>query len=333
MLKHKIIPTFGIWPLENIRPLDISRFITEISKPGARIDNKNQSTYSDKTVQGYYILLHMLLDKAVRWEMVSENVCDKVDKPRIKKPKVKAYEPDDISRLLYSIELEGQKLEESLKKKNPNHRGKTEHEKQVLMELRRYMHLMHKAYIYLALASAARRSEVCGLNWTDINFDSGYINFERTLQYTKDTGKFIRNCLKNGDTNKDMVLPKMAIKVLKQYKEEQEKYKKLLGNEWVETCKVFTSENGDMINPNNITAWFKRFLKKHNLPYISLHGIRHTGISFLINKNVSMMDISRMAGHSSIAVTADIYGHMFESSKVNMAQVKNEMLECRENVN
>lgn len=190
MLKHNIIPEFGAWKLEEIRPLDVKRFISDLRKPWTRVSKNNQNPYSDKTVQGYYILLHTLFDCAVKWEMVSENVCDKVDKPQIKKHQANFYDTEQIDKMLACLEEEGKKLEISLLKRNPNHRNKTEQRKKELKEERRYMYKMHRAYVYLALASACRRSELCGPNWTDINFDTAYMSINKTLQYSHSAGKF-----------------------------------------------------------------------------------------------------------------------------------------------
>jgi len=203
--------------LENIKPLDISRLLSSLGKPGARVDTDNQNPYSDKIIQGYYILLHTLFDKAVKWEMMSENVCDKVDKPSIKKHKAEFYDEEQINNLLECLNSEGEELELSLSKRNPNNRSKSEQEKLELMEERKYLYSMHKAYVYLALASAGRRSEICGLDWTNINFDTNYIVSDKTLQYTKEAGKFSRPYLKNGDTYKGMYLPEVVIDILEEY--------------------------------------------------------------------------------------------------------------------
>lgn len=320
MLKHKLIPAFGLWPLEDIKPLDISRLLASLGKPGARVDTDNQSPYSDKTIQGYYILLHTLFDKAVKWEMMSENVCDKVDKPSIKKHKAEFYEEEQINRLLECLDMEGEALEISLKKRNPNHRKKSEQEKRELMEERKYLYSMHKAYVYLALASTGRRSEVCGLDWTDINFDTKYLVMNETLQYTKGTGKFSTPYLKNGETYKGMYLPEVVIDILKEYRVEQQRYKEILGDKWTESGKVFTAVNGDLINPNNISLWFKRFLKKHQLPSITLHEVRHTSISYMLMQNVPIEVVAERAGHRDTSVTTGIYGHVFKSSKKKAAE-------------
>ncbi len=325
MIKHKLITAFGVWPLEDIRPLDIMHFIASLRKPGARLDTNNQNPYSDKTIQGYYILLHSLFDDAVQWEMMSENVCDKVDKPSIKKHKAKFYDTEQIDTLLECLDKEGDELEISLKKRNPNHRGKSEQEKRELMEERRYLYHMHKAYVYLAIASAGRRSEVCGLDWTDINIATTYMIMEKTLQYTKSAGKFSRPYLKNGDTCKSMFLPETVIEILKEYKAEQKRYKEILGNKWIATGKVFTAVNGDLINPNNISLWFKRFLKKYELPYITLHEVRHTSISFMLMQNVPIEVVAERAGHRDTSVTSGIYGHVFDENKKKAAQTVEKM--------
>lgn len=76
-----------------------------------------------------------------------------------------------------------------------------------------------------------------------------------------------------------------------------------------------------MINPNNISAWFKRFIKKCKLPYITLHEVRHTSISFMLNSNVPMVVASKRAGHRDITVTSYTYGHVFKNKNVDAAQV------------
>ncbi len=320
MLKHKITPEFGVWPLDEIRPLDIEHFLDDVSKPGARLDKKNLEPYSDKTIQGYYILLHTLFDRAVKWKMMSENVCNNIDKPTIVKHKAKNYEDEQVDRLLECIELEGEILEKSLKQRNPNHRGKSDQEKRQLMEKRRYIYYMHKAYVYLALASSARRSEVCGLEWPDINFVTTNMMVTKTLQYQKDFGKFSTPYLKNGNDYKAMFIPEPVLEALNEYKKEQEKYKEILVDKWIETGKIFTAVNGDLINPNNISLWFKRFLKKYKLTYITLHEVRHTSIAFMLNEGIPLDVVSKIAGHSDATVTSGIYGHLLKKSKQKVVE-------------
>lgn len=143
---------------------------------------------------------------------------------------------------------------------------------------------------------------------------------EKTLQYAKKEGIFSRPYLKNGESCKTMYLPEAAINILKGYRVEQERYKEILGDKWVETGKIFTAVDGDLIHPNNISLWFKRFLKKYALQSITLHEVRHTSISFMLMNNIPTEVVAERAGHRDITVTSQIYKHVFNKNKVQAAE-------------
>jgi len=58
---------------------------------------------------------------------------------------------------------------------------------------------------------------------------------------------------------------------------------------------------------------FVKFLKRHGLPPIPFHGLRHTAASLLIAEGVPAKNISSRLGHANISTTFDIYGHAFKS--------------------
>ena len=55
---------------------------------------------------------------------------------------------------------------------------------------------------------------------------------------------------------------------------------------------------------------FDRLVASTGLPRIRLHDLRHTSASIGLASGESLVEISRRLGHSSIAVTADIYSHI-----------------------
>ena len=55
-------------------------------------------------------------------------------------------------------------------------------------------------------------------------------------------------------------------------------------------------------------------MKRYNLPKITLHEIRHTGISYLINQNIDIKTVAERAGHKQVSTTTKIYAHVFEKS-------------------
>ena len=51
-------------------------------------------------------------------------------------------------------------------------------------------------------------------------------------------------------------------------------------------------------------------LKKHGLPHIRFHELRHSCASMLLNEGFTLKDVQVYMGHADISMTADIYGHL-----------------------
>jgi integrase len=55
--------------------------------------------------------------------------------------------------------------------------------------------------------------------------------------------------------------------------------------------------------------WFKKFIKKNSLPYITFHQLRHTNASLLIGQDVDVATVSKRLGHADKSVTLRTYAH------------------------
>ena len=87
-----------------------------------------------------------------------------------------------------------------------------------------------------------------------------------------------------------------------------------MGDRWVDHNKLFTKENGEPIFPSTPSLWFRRFRKRHNLPDLPFHGIRHTNASIMLGEGVDVATVSRRLGHADINVTLRRYGHAIEEN-------------------
>ena len=158
-----------------------------------------------------------------------------------------------------------------------------------------------------------RRGELCGLNWSDIDLNNCLININKSVLYSSDRGVY-EETTKTKSSNRIISIPFDMVKLLKFYQTEQTKRRLLMGDMWINSGKVFTSENGNIINPEIFSTWFKKFIQRHNLPDIHFHNLRHTAATLLIAEGVDIATVSKRLGHADRTTTLNIYTHAIKSA-------------------
>ena len=73
---------------------------------------------------------------------------------------------------------------------------------------------------------------------------------------------------------------------------------------------VFCAGTGEPVRPALVSRRFERTVADLGLPMIRLHDLRHTSASLGLAAGESLVEVSRRLGHSSVAVTGDIYSHL-----------------------
>ncbi|MFE2094903.1 tyrosine-type recombinase/integrase [Streptomyces sp. NPDC059460] len=92
------------------------------------------------------------------------------------------------------------------------------------------------------------------------------------------------------------------------------------GSAWVETGRVFTRENGELLHPANITRRFIELCEEMGLPPIRLHDLRHGAATLAHAAGASLKDIQEMLGHSSITITSDTYTSLLPEADLAIAE-------------
>lgn len=103
----------------------------------------------------------------------------------------------------------------------------------------------------------------------------------------------------------------------------QDENRRVFGKDYKESDYIFVWDDGSKLRPDYVTRGFQRVLKRHGLPPLRFHDLRHSTASILYDKGWDMKDIQLWLRHSSIDVTADIYTHISESRKQSMASSLN----------
>ncbi|MGW1434711.1 tyrosine-type recombinase/integrase [Streptomyces griseus] len=87
----------------------------------------------------------------------------------------------------------------------------------------------------------------------------------------------------------------------------QEEEKRKWGDAWKDTGRIFTEENGSLLDPGRISDLFDRLVAEADLPPIRLHDLRHGAATLMIAAGVDIKVVSETLGHSDSRITRDIY--------------------------
>ena len=162
----------------------------------------------------------------------------------------------------------------------------------------------------LSISLGLRRAEALGLQWKDINFETGIISIRQTLVMTS-AGPMLQSP-KTKHSVRDILMPAQLKDLLLTEKERQKSNRALLGKDYHDNDFVCCKENGDAYSPNYITHRFSKVLEELSITKIRYHDLRHTYATIALESNVPLKVVSSFLGHSNIAITANIYSHVTE---------------------
>ena len=284
ILESRIIPFFGHFRVDKIKPTDIMQFYDLLSKDTQivrRKDNNGKKTgkpLSPKTILEHHRLLRAMLQKAVYWQMIVSNPAERVQAPKTKKPKRKYYDDEQSKALISGL----MKLTEEQFK--------------------------YKVAIILTIFTGVRLGELMGLEWDDINFREGIVSINRSSQYLADKGVFTKTP-KTESSIRDVAIPDFVVSLLEEYKYWYDEQKYQYGELWVDSNRLFVQADGRPMHPSTISKWFEKFVAQIGLPVINFHGLRHTNATLLIAQNIDVSVVAARLGHAQITTTLNFYVH------------------------
>jgi integrase len=173
--------------------------------------------------------------------------------------------------------------------------------------------------VIIAISTGMRRGEILGLAWYNVNLEQKYIVVCQALYPTKKGLLLLPP--KTDKSNRKISIPDTLVNILLNHKTEQEKHKSLLKNNYNNKDFVCCKENGEPINPSILNHKFANILKINNLPKIRFHDLRHSHASLLLSKGVPTKLISERLGHSNVAITNDLYSHIYDADKQEVANI------------
>lgn len=248
------------------------------------------------TIAHYHKMLSSMMSTAVKWQIIYDNPCARVDPPKAEHKEAAFLDEVQAQRLLDLLDSEP---------------------------------ITYRTIITLLLHTGLRRGELCGLEWGDINLEAGLLDVQRNSLYLPEKGVFIDDT-KNNSSKRVLKLTADAVSLLRQYKAWQSRERLRIGDQWVddwvEHPRLFTTWNGKPLHPSTVTGWFHNFIARSDLPPVSIHSLRHTNATLLIAAGTNVRTVSAHLGHSQTSTTMNIYSHSIKSAEAAAAEALQSML-------
>jgi integrase len=274
-----ILPHVGDMPLQKLTPRAIDALYRTLQERGGRGDKG----LSGKSCSNAHGVLSKALGDAVRRGHLLANPCAAVDPPAADDTHERqAWNADEARRFL------GAASSDRL-----------------------------SAVWRLLLSTGLRRGELLGLSWEDLDDESVTVRRQVLLRPNpawNDPRVYLRPTTKSRKVRRVGVDPG-TVAALRRWKAEQNRERLAFGSDWIIDGGVglpdpiVTEPDGRIIHPATLLARWKALVTTAGVQPIPLHSARHTFAEIAISSGVRIDVLSRALGHSSVAITGDIYLH------------------------
>lgn len=263
----------------DIKPKHLLLFYEILNKPGLKKKLKGKSI-AEKSIYEHHRLLKNIFKFAINLEFIKENAAFNIMyAPKVSKQEVNTLKLEDVKKLFICLDKET---------------------------------IRYQCIINILIYTGIRKSELIGLNWEDIDFESGSIKINK--QFMCINNKLKLGPVKTLKSNRIVYIPDHVVELLKTYKEHST------------NNIVFTNKKGMHISHNLINEFLKSFLKRNNITYITVHALRHIHASLLIKAGIPLPEVAENLGQADTNTLSRRYAHSMENDNSNVPIVLNNLL-------
>lgn len=268
-VERHIVPALGEVPLQALTPQMVERFLAEKARSG-RLDGAGG--LGATSLRRLVVTLRKAMESAVRKRLIPFNPVDLAERPKVEKRDVTedVWDPDTLRVFLAAAE--GERL---------------------------------YPLWWLAAWTGLRREELCGLQWRDLDLETGALNVRRAR--TVVDGRPVLKGPKTESSRRVVELDPETVRVLRSWRRRQAEERLSAGEAWEAGEWVFTNELGAPLHPQLVTRAFQRAVKHAGLPPTDIKGLRHAHATALLKAGVHPKVVQERLGHSSIQITLDVY--------------------------
>jgi integrase len=157
----------------------------------------------------------------------------------------------------------------------------------------------------------------------DVDQDAASIRIQSSLQ--RDGRGYVFVEPKTARSRRQIVLGDATVTVLRRWRIRQAEERFAIGAAWEDNGLVFTNAIGQNALGVLRTS-FPALIVRADVPRIRFHDLRHSAATLLLGQGVHPKIVSEMLGHSTIAITLDLYSHVTPTMQRDAAAVLDAVL-------
>ncbi len=230
---------------------------------------------SARTAQLTRAVLRSMLADAEREQVVHRNVATLVRGPRVERVEVVPWSAQEAAKFLASMR-----------------------------EHRLY------ALVAVGISLGLRKGELLALRWDNVDLEGGTLRVVETVQRLGKGVGLVVGTPKTARSRRTVPLPEVCRRALLEHRELQDKEREAAGTTWTEHGLVFTTRTGTVLEPRNVNRLLDERIAAAGVRRIRFHDMRHTCASLLLSQGVQPRVVMEVLGHSQMAITTDLYGHV-----------------------
>jgi integrase len=271
VIEHHLKPLLGHLAVSKLTTVDIDDVYRHLLRAGGA----EGRPLAPGTVHRVHVVLHRALTQAVRWEWVWLNPAGAASPPRIAPAEVSPPSPEQVNRLLAYVEGT-----------DPD----------------------FATYLWLAASTGARRSQLLGLRWSEVDVRHAAIGFTRAY-VEGPTGPVLR-ATKTHRTYR-VAIDSATIRRLIEHRRRAEACAEASDLDLAPTGFVFAAEPDGSRPwlPNRVTKIFITHLRQSGVGRFRLHDLRHFMATQMLAHGVAVVTVSQRLGHARASTTLNVYGH------------------------
>lgn len=288
VLDRHLIPHLGPVPVRALDVQAVDQFYGRLRTVGGR----GGKPLTPATVRRIHAVLRRALQQAVRWGWLVTNPAALATLPKATPSEVVPPSPADVARLLALAEHEDLDLH---------------------------------CYLRVAASTGARRSQMCGLQWRDVDLGGRSVLFARGVVDGPD-GVVLKDT-KNGRAYR-VAIDDALVDLLVAHRTRVEERAAQVGVQLPASAFVFTYEpdGSKPWRPDGVTTRFGRLRRAAGLEHVRLHDLRHYVATTLLAAGVPITTVAGRLGHARASTTLNVYAHFVAATDQHAADVLADLL-------